>query len=141
MYETFFRTETARVDRKNTLLFFFKVVHQNSAHFACFWSKSKQLFLNGKIYIIFDHNALLSIISYLLILLQLFLRFWIEFVCFPWFFGSKIEFWWTSLFFVKKPYFSRPKNPLFTKFFKKYSKIRYYGTTSLAHKNMNFRAI
>ena len=40
------------------------------------------------------------------------------------------------------------KNPIFhdhkihfLQNFQKYSKIRNYGTTSLAHKNMNFRAI
>ena len=38
-----------------------KVSHQNSAQIVRFLSKSLQLFLNGKIYIIFDHNALLSI--------------------------------------------------------------------------------
>ena len=54
---------------------------------------------------------------------QLFLMFWIDFACFPWFFGSKIKFWWKSLFFVKKPYFSRPKNPLFTKFSKNTQKF------------------
>ena len=70
-----------------------------------------------EIYSIFPRILEISY-TYLLILLQLFLMFWIEFVCFPWFFGSKIEFWWKSLFFVKKPYFSRPKNPLFTKFSK-----------------------
>ena len=98
----------------------FKVPHQNSTEFGCFWSKSFQLFLNGKIYIIFDHiNALLSILY--LIFWYFYNYFWgfeLSLSVFHDFLAQKLSFWWKSLFFVKKPYFSRQKNPLFTKFSK-----------------------
>ena len=46
-----------------------------------------------------------------------------------------------NLFFLSKTLFFTTKKSTFYKISKKYSKIRYYGTTLLVHKNMNFRAI
>ena len=87
-------------------------------------------FFKWKIYIIFDHNALLSI---------LYLIFW-YFYNYFWDFELSLSvfhvFWlknWVLMkisFFCQKTLFFTTKKSTFYKIFKKYSKIRYYGTTS-----------
>ena len=91
-------------------IFLLKVPHQNSTEFESFWSKSFQLFLNGKIYIIFDHNALLSILY--LIFWYFYDYFWgfeLSLSVFHDFLAQKLSFDENLFFLSKNPIFHDQK--------------------------------